>query len=465
MGRSIRDASDRMDVQPAMSANIFAASILANAMERKGGPVDDDWAAFAMVHLDVSAPVLRYYLAHGNSVLLANVIHVIHRARDMLLRVNLGMDFDSWFLLLELAKFDAEDTLPELQHEFCAMWNEIVLGARSSSYRLPYVIMLSGIRQIYITLHQGTDAAPTAFTASTYIFDPIFDIVSSYPLCTIQGHRHLDSVPHAEDQETAPSTDQETTPSADQETTPSVDQETTPSSAATPSTVTRHGVIQTTVPLSITPDLHPLTVPNSGHTDQHLGNVSDAQQSPIPMASLDIPTGGATKRISAISSATNSLPRSSPSGGNVHVPQQTEPTLIAPHSIIFTFPSTHLSQAKRSVVPVDTLPSSDPTTSTPGYIIPGLAPPPSASVTAESSAPPQAASISDSDTPTRTAHIRSPDHSQDPSVPSLVGHSHRPHTSHPSAPGTTTGTLESDEDSDSSEDHAISTQLEIDIAD
>jgi len=232
MGCSIRAASDRMDGQHAMLAYIFASSIVANAMER-----DDDWFALAMVQLGVSEPVLRYYLAHGNSLLLANVIHVIHRVRDELLPVNLGMNDESWFLLLELAKFDGQNTLPELQHEFCTTWNEIVLGARSSQSPRPYITILSGIHQIYITLHQGTDAAPTAFTASIHVFDNVFYLVSSYPLCTIPGHRHLDSVPH------------------------SADRETTPPSTATPSTVTRHGVIPTTVPPSIRPDLHSLPCP------------------------------------------------------------------------------------------------------------------------------------------------------------------------------------------------------------
>ena len=66
-------------------------------------------------------------------------------------------------------------------------------------------MILSSIRQVYIALHQGTDGAPTSFTPSTFPFDPVFDRISSYPLCTIQGHRHLDRFPQATDGETAPS--------------------------------------------------------------------------------------------------------------------------------------------------------------------------------------------------------------------------------------------------------------------
>ena len=429
LGASDHDGNDRNHARNyAMLANTIAASIVVNALER-----DEQWFALAMVQLDVSAHVLRNYLAHGNSLSLATVIHVTHRIRDVLLTVNLKMTFETWFLLQVLANFDAQNTLPELQHEFCAMWNEIVLDARSGRSRLPYILVLIAIRQIYIALHQGTNAAPTAFTASTGVFDDILDLVSSYPLCTIQGHRHLRSVPRAADGETIPSL------------------------AATPSTVSRHDLIPTTVSPSTRPDLHSLTVPNSSHTRPRLGNVPDARRSSIPIASssyivlesldrcrgpsasLDIPPGGATKRISVISSATNTLPQSSPGGSRVQVPQQTRPTLITPHSIISTIPPTHRMRAIRSVVPVGTLPSSGSTTSTSGYVFPGLARPPSASATAASSAPPQATSISDSDVSTRIAHTRSLDHSQDLSVPSLVEHPHRPNTSHPSARGTSQG--------------------------
>ncbi len=40
---------------------------------------------------------------------------------------------------------------------------------------------------------------------STSAIDPNFDRISSHPLCTIQGHRHLDRFPQAADGETAPS--------------------------------------------------------------------------------------------------------------------------------------------------------------------------------------------------------------------------------------------------------------------
>ncbi|KAF8471367.1 hypothetical protein DFH94DRAFT_674368 [Russula ochroleuca] len=45
------------------------------------------------------------------------------------------------------------------------------------------------MRHLYIALHQGTDAAPTAFSASTDSLDSILRQPSSYPLCDIVSHR------------------------------------------------------------------------------------------------------------------------------------------------------------------------------------------------------------------------------------------------------------------------------------
>jgi hypothetical protein len=58
--------------------------------------------------------------------------------------------------------------------------------------RGPYsnpVFILCEIRHLYIALHQGTDAAPTAFSASTSEFDDILRQPLSYPLCHIPSYR------------------------------------------------------------------------------------------------------------------------------------------------------------------------------------------------------------------------------------------------------------------------------------
>jgi hypothetical protein len=67
------------------------------------------------------------------------------------------------------------DTSPELQHEFCELWNELVHAI--SIY--PWFI-LRPIRNVYLTLHLHTDSAPAAFSTSTADKGRLF-CMSSYP--------------------------------------------------------------------------------------------------------------------------------------------------------------------------------------------------------------------------------------------------------------------------------------------
>ena len=117
----------------------------------------------------------------GDNVLLATLIDICRR------RAIHSDKFVLVMLLGELAEFDICHTLPGPQHDLCALWNELVEEAGNrGSYSIR---ILHEIRQLYILLHEGTDAAPTAFSASTDRFDPILKRPSSYPLCNIASHR------------------------------------------------------------------------------------------------------------------------------------------------------------------------------------------------------------------------------------------------------------------------------------
>ena len=156
---------------------VIIACIIASVREH-----DDGWIALAMDHLGVPEGVLRDYLSHGDSVLLANLIH--------LTRYYIRSGSSSSIDLERIARFDIRNTLPELQHEFCTLWNEIVEGPQmDGSYRhIRLVDTLKVIRHLYIALHKDTDAAPTAFSDSTPSLDDILDTFSSYPPCHISGH-------------------------------------------------------------------------------------------------------------------------------------------------------------------------------------------------------------------------------------------------------------------------------------
>ncbi|KAH9971383.1 hypothetical protein BGW80DRAFT_1322144, partial [Lactifluus volemus] len=87
-----------------------------------------------------------------------------------------------------ISKFDIRNTLPELQHDFCGLWNEITQEAHNRESNSISLFILKPIRQLYVALHQGTGAAPTAFDVSTDVMAPLLWQPSSYPLCNIAGH-------------------------------------------------------------------------------------------------------------------------------------------------------------------------------------------------------------------------------------------------------------------------------------
>jgi Family of unknown function (DUF6535) len=186
-GHYLRNSGDR---DTGLCAQGVIAGIIASVPER-----DDRWTALAMDQLGVSEDVLRDYLAHGDSVLLANLIHIT-RQFSSCLRDKRDVAYSLIYILSRISKFDIENTLPELQHEFCALWNEITREAHNcQTYHIPFFI-LRPIRLLYIALHRGTEAAPTAFDDSTTISDA--DALcepSSYPLCNIRAH-HFSEATH-----------------------------------------------------------------------------------------------------------------------------------------------------------------------------------------------------------------------------------------------------------------------------
>jgi hypothetical protein len=103
------------------------ASIIAINDER-----DERWFALAMDELGIPEDVLRRYLDHGNSVLLANLIHITRQFFQNLLQRGSDLTMEPLRILPLVSKFDILNTLPELQHDFCALWNEIVQQAQSN---------------------------------------------------------------------------------------------------------------------------------------------------------------------------------------------------------------------------------------------------------------------------------------------------------------------------------------------
>ena len=146
---------------------------------------DDDWIAAASDTCGIAAHDLRDNIAHlRENVLLATLIHVSRQ----LSRRGHSYEYKAAERVGILDKFDIRHTLPMLRRDFCTLWNELVQEAKKHENLSLYADILWRIRQYYIILHQGTDAAPTAFSAFTGD-SPLGDNPSSYPLCDIASHR------------------------------------------------------------------------------------------------------------------------------------------------------------------------------------------------------------------------------------------------------------------------------------
>jgi hypothetical protein len=175
LGHSLRSRCSNSDQKLALYAQGIVAGIIANAPER-----NYRWKALVMGQLGISEDVLQDYLTHDDSVFLANFIYIIRqffRFYQGNRRVSAALDL----ILPAISGFDVQDTLPELQHDFCALWNEIVLEERKGVGSMVLGNILRPIEYIHIALHRRTDAGGilAAKFGSTSLL---------YPLCNTPDH-------------------------------------------------------------------------------------------------------------------------------------------------------------------------------------------------------------------------------------------------------------------------------------
>jgi hypothetical protein len=168
-------------LQPLRSGNAASlaqgiiASIISDAKR------DDRWSLLAMDELGISRDVLQGYLAHGDSVLLANLIHITRHFFGGLLQPHPDLTREALSILPSVSKFDILNTLPELQHDFCALWNDVVQQAQSSgAENNPFTEILLNNWGLYVALHRTTSGT----------LDPMHP-PASYPSCQDGSHRNL----------------------------------------------------------------------------------------------------------------------------------------------------------------------------------------------------------------------------------------------------------------------------------
>ena len=148
---------------------------------------NDRWFSLTTHHLGISEQILRAYLDHGDSVLIANLIHFTRN----FLKVNWEKFPLSTVLLGLKSNFNIQDTLPSLQHDFCSLWNEIFIQTRDVNHRLPNILW--EIQPIYVALHQGS-TPPDEFQLCSI---PTHSPSTAHTPITTSTHHHHDPVPSA----------------------------------------------------------------------------------------------------------------------------------------------------------------------------------------------------------------------------------------------------------------------------
>jgi hypothetical protein len=160
IAKIFRGWRNKMGEDNIVHAQFFISRVIATSR-----PHDDSWYVLASDELAVPEAVLRDYATRGDSLSLLILIHVI-RQQFIHFRKPSWYYVD-FFVLMEASKFNAQDTSPELQHNFCGLWNQIVNQVQHRDDRLMAFWILGQIRNVYLALHQDTDSAPTQFSTST----------------------------------------------------------------------------------------------------------------------------------------------------------------------------------------------------------------------------------------------------------------------------------------------------------
>jgi hypothetical protein len=184
-------------------AQRIVTRVLATAPER-----DDRWVKLATRIFGLPEQGLRDYIAHGgDNVLLSILIQIgcrFIRSDSAVLDRLSGFEkhqerHSIWDVLLSdfevrsvedifnsLSKFDIRNTLPELQHDFCTLWNEIPLKSEGDDLQVFTEILLS-IHHSFMALHPYHPFLPDDGLSGN-VFSP----------CDIASHRPLEgSAAHA----------------------------------------------------------------------------------------------------------------------------------------------------------------------------------------------------------------------------------------------------------------------------
>jgi hypothetical protein len=242
---------------------------------------DERWNQLVCGLLGVSKTLLREYTGNNDdSVRLANTIFIVRRTVQTYSGSAEHHRSDiigaSSKTLETVCKLDIRRTLPELQHEFCGLWNQLVGTAQSNPpahHGLVATTTLKNIRKLYIALHECPATPPTAFYTTMDDRDPILDNPKSYPMCTDDHHLPSEPIPDLQFDEPTPDAG-DGTPNTNM----------TPLSNTCPYPPIR---FPTPAPFSPSTPYHPLSGP--AHCGSHFVNPYSNLGAPPPNAEVPFP--------------------------------------------------------------------------------------------------------------------------------------------------------------------------------
>ena len=248
---------------------------------------DDRWNLLASGSLGVSKTVLqKYVIGNGDSVLLANALLIVrqtiqtysgsaeHHRNEIIAASSRTLE--------AVCRHDIRRALPELQQEFCGLWNQLVAVAQSDPpphHGFIATTTLKNIRKLYITLHECSGTY-WSFYAATDDQGWILNDPKSYPMCTDVDHLPSEPIPDLQFDEPTPDVgDGRSTPNTNTGMTPMLSSTITYPPIQPPA-------FPTPAPFSPSTPYYPLSAP---HYDLHFVNPYSFLGAPPPNAEAIFP--------------------------------------------------------------------------------------------------------------------------------------------------------------------------------
>ncbi|KAF8259762.1 hypothetical protein EI94DRAFT_1812792 [Lactarius quietus] len=97
-------------------------------------------------------------------------------------------DYGVSSVLRVASKLHVQDTSPELQHEFCALWNQIVRAAQNYKNRMITSLILRPLLHVYNSTHPDTDPSPTQLLVCDTGLDQILGPSTPFPVFNVPDH-------------------------------------------------------------------------------------------------------------------------------------------------------------------------------------------------------------------------------------------------------------------------------------